>query len=464
MAVRGRTVNVALSPIEFTDTDGIETIVPSSIVLRNGTLSDQKRWTKRPGMAENWDTGATARVDGLIPLGLGYALTDDGGVHRLGTTPTTLSGTTSGQLRPSVVNFDEFALVARGGTLTRINGNTVEAVSGSPPEAKFLAVINGRVVAAGHLDKQLRWTDAGSHTVWDTANTTEISPNSGHVRNISALNNVLYVFTDNSVEIWANTGGTLVFSRNTTAPTGCGADYSVIQANSTHYWLGDGGDFYALNGAQPTIISPSHSAEIRDVVRKDDCYGFDFRRENVIRWFFPTDGKCFVYDYLQGFFSQDNAWDSGFTRLPIAAHMEMDGGKNVYVGDYDPTGKVYSWSTKNKTDAGEPIRVYRKFLFPLGGSEANGNQHRLNRAQFRVKTAVANADEPTPQFVARFKFDQEPFGQEFTYDLGEVGTSYPYIEEENVGVGREVEMELWETDATDFLVTDLRIRARDLGR
>jgi hypothetical protein len=106
--------------------------------------------------------------------------------------------------------------------------------------------------------------------------------------------------------------------------------------------------------------------ELLDALENHDQDSQPAGREHVIRWFEPVSGTTFVYDYVSGNWSEDNRWQHGdWARLPIQAYMES--GDRAYVGDFDPTGKVYEWSDEIFDDDGvlqigvlEPISLAPK--------------------------------------------------------------------------------------------------------
>jgi hypothetical protein len=169
----------------------------------------------------------------------------------------------------------------------------------------------------------------------------------------------------------------------------------MVKANGTLYWFGEDGNFYVMEGGSPKVISDAYkkgidkSVKIPGVIglnRKGllkDIYGFDFEKENVIRWIAPTLGRCFTYDYYKNIFSEDNSWDHGqFERLNVSSYMELD--NEQYVGDYKPTGIVHRWSHDYQTDNGKHIRVFRKFALV----SPEGSTLKYNRVRFRIKRGV----------------------------------------------------------------------------
>lgn len=475
MPIRGRKKNVAIVPVEYKDTDRFDTFVPQHFDLFNGRMSDKGSWVKRPGMGTaTWDLSDAASVVALIPAVARedrvLAILSNGAAYDLADTPTAATGTLgiAPDARPQWTRFgaNKTLILAAGKTMRYLKAPGLLAdVGGSPPEAKFVDVLNSQVIASGYDNFFFSWSSPGDFEEWLTSNKEAMEIDGGTLQRHIVLNGRILFFKDSGdfgrTEVWSPGSVGVTFARQAIIDHGTTAPYSVVKAGKTVYFLGKDGDFYRLvaNGAQ--LISESHGDDIRALAKLTDCYGFDFPTERVIRWYFPTAGKTYVYDYVKGFFSQDGRWvNGGFDRMPIASHVEIPGTNTVYVGHYNPTGKIYTWSTDNRDDDGDDIRVFRRFNVELA---KGGNQARLNRVQFRVKRGQVGLS-VDPVFILGLRFDGEAVQQVYTFSLGAIGDVYPYVEETALGVGREVEVEMTETDAAGFLVTHMNTIVQELGR
>lgn len=460
MPLRGRTRNVALFPVGAKDLDPKETFVPASIELANGRMSDVGHWRKRPGYEQEYDLERGGGVGALIPEGDGYAVLENGELWRLGDTPRKLSGMLDPcGTRPRWVNTDGKIVVIAGGRPQVINGDKgFELLAPAAPRGQFIDTIDDFTLIAGGTDTQFNWSSAGSTTDFPESNFTNVQGDGERIRHMEVFGRNIYFFKDRSVEIWSNTGALAQFARREFIEQGTVAGNSVVQANNTFYFFGSEGDFYVLNGITPVIISDNYRRELDKLNGRTDCYGIDFRKENVIRWFFPSDGRVFVYDYLKQVFSEDYAWRHGSRQfLPILSYMEKD--NDGFIGHSD-LPIVSKWDESIKTDDGEEIRVERRYLIQL---TPTGNNAVINRIQFRVKKndgSVTSND----KFFFRWRTDGDPWSDIMELGLGGDGNKDPYIDVYPNDSGRELEIELLETDAVDFLVTHCNITSRDLGK
>ena len=464
--IRGQTKNIAIGPVGYKDLDPEEIFFPYHIDLRNGKLTKVGNWKKRPGYVEQWDVTDNYAVHLLIPESTGYAVNTEGQVYLLAGsigTATELTGQAlAGTYRPTWANHNDLTIICDGGPPVKIEAGDTALLGGSPVNARFCARISSYLLLAGHDPTEFVWSAVGNPENYTDSGTgfANIQKAGETIRNMKALRENLFFFKDKSIEVWVYLGGATPFVRQDGAwmNKGLGADDSVVQANDTFYWYGDDGDFYVRDGGQPRVISTAYRKELDALVDPSSMYGFDCRKESVIRWMAPTDGRCFVYDYVQGNFSEDNAWANGqFERLPINAYMELN--KEQYFGDYEPTGKVYHWSHDHKNDNGSPIRVYRRFaLIPF----ESGHRGRYNRLRFRFKRGEG-ALGTTPEVFFRYRFDKEAWSAYEYLDMGVSGEHNPWIDTHNLGVGKEIEIEVVSTDDVDFILTHMNLTIRELG-
>ncbi|TAL13947.1 hypothetical protein EPN95_04640 [Patescibacteria group bacterium] len=466
--IKGVSKNVAMFAHAAKNTDPKETFAPAHIDLRNGRLSDAGNWERRPGYKNKWNTGADRPINLLIPEFRGVALTDTGRAFRLNENETTTELTgfvMNGAWRPTWANHDQQIIVCDGGDPIVVSGTKTAALSGNPPKGRFISTLDGYAIVSGVDKVGFRWSALSNPASWPVANFNAVLKEGESIEMQKVLNRELFFFKTRSIEIWMNVGGATIFARRDLIQlTDQGrqkrglAGYSVVQANNTFYFFCDG-DFYVLNGRTPTIISKDYRAELNKIQHSQEIYGFDCRKESLIRWFAPIEGKCFVYDYKNEVFSEDNVWDEGgWQRLPWNSYMEMAG--EQYFGDYNSAGKIYHWSKDFHSDDGTPIRVYRRFLGPISPT---GKTARINRLCLRVKRGVATDLNPTPKMLVSWRMDQSNSNDAVEFDLGSKGEMEPYIDLYSLGVCREIEFEITETDVVDYLLTGVSMTVELTG-
>lgn len=491
MPIRGDSLNVALVPNPAKQLLDAETIVPNQIEFRNLRRTDAGFAKTRPGYAEEWSVGVSERIDLLIPFkdaatgGKGYGVTSGGKIFELKSSQAIqqYTGTAlSGDFRPTWAVFDGVPIIVDGQAPVKINTggvNTFSALGGSPPAGKFIAVIADRAIISGQDDTSFDWSVPGDAEDWSGTGSGNSSV-TGHgeaIRYMTVKDTDLYFFKDASIEIWRHIGGNEVFGRvaivtfmDKFAFNRGIAGYSVVlggtQPGPQRFYFYGNGNFWMLDGLTPINISRAYTAEIGDLASVSDMVGFHLAKEHVVAWSEPVSGRMFVFDYVNNVFTEDNRWASGsWERLPMRAYMESD--EKAYIGDYDPTGKVYHWDESYNDDDGQPIRVYRKFRVLL---TKNRHKARVNRMAFRMERGQgAIASSPTMQ--VKWALDGVDFTTakslstgEATTDVGDAGNYDPHQEIRGLGVGREMLVEIAQTAPIAHILTHCELAVKELGR
>jgi hypothetical protein len=347
--------------------------------------------------------------------------------------------------------------------VVKIQNNETSTLGGIPEGVKYVTRVGAYTIYAGHDDNTILFSaslNPESVDVGDGGGFFLSQQRGGINRNIKELRDKLYIFLDRHIEIWVNIGGAAVFVKQDglTINSGTIASHSIVEANDTFYFYGDDNKFYVITGQGAKDISKSYTGDIDEIVNPDAMYGIHFKKERLIRWFEPVQGKCYVYDYRNNVFSQDNTWEHGqFERMQINSYMELK--NRAYIGAYDPVGKVYEWSREFKDDDGEPIRVFRKFNLKPSPRD---NRVRFNRLRFRVKRGVGDHG-ATPVICYRYRLDKGGWSVERTVDLGAKGDYDPVITaQHSLGIGREIEFEVTVTDSVDYTLTGMSLNIREL--
>ena len=486
--IRGQTLNVALNPLGVRQLRDAETFYPAHLALYNGVRTDGGFFKGRPGYDDVWDIGVDYPINLLIPKirnvnTAGFAVTTIGTVYELfkDRTSALLTGATlTGDFRPTWAEFDDLVIITDGQAPIQVNvGGTVSLLAGSPPAAKYIAVVADRVVLSGYDATGFVWSDPGTAIVWPAGNTSSVTGNGEQIRYMSVANQDLFFFKDASIEIWSHIGGTEVFGRRAivtfvdkfTRNRGL-SSFSVVQGDDTFFFYADG-DFWVLNGFQPQRISAAYKRDIGNLLEVDMIYGFHFAKEHLIRWFEPVSARCFVYDYVNQVFTEDYGWLSGdFGRLPIYSYAEFDG--VPYFGDYNPTGTVYRWGDDLLDDNGTPIHLLRRLRIPfsnlpVNGTMTMGHKARINRLRLRFQRGTGGSSSVTENLLVRWAIDEGDWSPYATVTIGDSGDADPYVDvyEPNgaltIGTGRELKLEISQAIATPHIMTHALLTVQALG-
>jgi len=468
--IQGVTKNILEQSRVNKDLDSIENYVATHLDMRNVRLTDAGNRRKRAGYEQKWDIGIDLPVPLLIPEREGYAICGHK-IFKLGVAVEDITNAKlTGYARPQWLKNKNDIVIVDGGTPIEITPTDVVDLPGEPRNFRYIAVVGAYTLGAGHTDREnaeyeFMWSAAGNYENWTTGDSGNVRiKKTGIIKNLLEVNGKLYVFKDNEIEVWYNRGGVIPFARvdGNLIPEGLLASYSVVKQGTTFYWLGEDYRFYRLKGGKAELISSPFESYIQGLNDAKDVYGFLNEKEHIIQWIVPEDGKVLVYDYRHNDWSEDNIWKHGqFERIPMASYMELD---NIqYFGSYNCDGLIYKVSEDAEDDAGEPIRVFRSFSIR---PSLKGRRARFNRIGFHFKRGVATSSVTAPVFSWRRRFDKADWGAWDEIDLGAEGVYDPYIERfaDQLGIGRECDFEIMETDAVDFQLTHMDMTAEELGR
>jgi hypothetical protein len=485
--LNGITKNIAFNPRGDGDTDDVEIFSPVHPKLYNGILSGAGHWVKRPGFGEYRDVSSDYAINALIPIWDRFAVNSRGDIFSLGYNINQLTGVIRGGQRPSWAVHNDYLIIAAGEKVKKIyrggesRTRRSQPVDGRPlltdlssdaPEARFVNRIGPYTMLSGATGTTFYLCAVGDPETWDVPSGgffANIQKVGNDILNTVVVNGTVFHFTKDVIEAWAYVGGAapLIRQYSVTIPTGLGAPDSVVVSDNVIYWFGSDRNIYSLVDGD---ISRAYKSDLDALSEPEKIYGFDFRIENIIRWFAQTTGKCFVYNKAAKTFSEDATWDHGqFERMPINSYMEIDG--RAYFGDYNPTGKIFEWSTEYESDNGKHIRVFRRFAVRPSDS---GHRSRFQRTRFRLKRGVQRyvVDQKSPvtgssitdhHMTYRTRIDRGEWSVCGAVDLGAKGDNDPYEVVHGLGIGREIEYEITGADGVDFILTNVDLTVKELG-
>lgn len=202
----------------------------------------------------------------------------------------------------------------------------------------------------------------------DLAETTSYNVNfatadasADNIVRVYAINNELWIFGEESTEVWTNTGNPdFPFERivGTLIQVGCLAKFSVVNDQEGIFWLGDDFSIYqGIGYAANRISTYPIEMEISKYERVDDAVGFFYVQEGH-RFYcltFPTANKTWSYD------TTTQLWHERSSRNPntLANDRWLVNSLSFFdsliiVGDKN-TGKLYELDLDTYTENGETI-------------------------------------------------------------------------------------------------------------
>lgn len=238
---------------------------------------------------------------------------------------------------------------------------------------KSTIAIDGYAFILETDSQQVQSSALNDFTDYSAANNVFTLDNNDNTVTLSKLRGELYVFSDNSIEVFYNAANPFGFPFSkrleVDIPIGTVAGRSVVATEDTIFFLDNSRRPSLMNGYAPTVIgTPSVNKEIAQLVTVSDAIGFNYTvsGQEFYHLTFPTENKTLIYHInTQTWLKSTNLvpdttpgspFQSVLGRNIINSHASHLG-FNI-TGDFD-SGELYVQSDIYFDYAGEELRRAR---------------------------------------------------------------------------------------------------------
>lgn len=303
-------------------------------------------------------------------------------------------------------------------------------------------------------------------TSWSTLSTLSKEGSSDYVNALIAHNRRLWVFGEQSYEVFYNTGDSnnqFLRIEGTYHNIGCEAPDSVAENGNNVYWLGsDGqgfGQIFMSQGFDAVAISTVPiEREIHTYTTTSDAEGITYQQDGheFYQLTFPSENKTWVFDSTTGMWhekSYRNASTSVDERHLARVHGFFNG-KN-YVGDHR-NGNIYSFEQGVYTDNGDTI--IRERTSPVIWNALE----RLYFSSFQldidggVGLATGQGSDPIIQF-SYSKDGGYTWSDEIQIKAGKIGEYRTRAKKNRLGASREMVFRVRYSEPTKFNILNAHV-------
>lgn len=411
-----------------------------------------------PGLKFEFSAGTgPCRGNGIVFKGKAYFVSGADLVE----VDTNLAGSTVGTLN---TNSGRIALSANPAEIMITDGlngylwdgTTFSTISdGDYPTAKHVTFMDTFFVVEDQDNVGRFHKSAGNDgSAWDALEfaTAESSPDDLVVP--WAIHNAIWMFGEYTTEIYANSGATdFPFEpiRGSKMEVGVQAEWSVVQAGSSMYWLGqtiEGGNrIYEATGFQPRVISTREIEwEIGSYSTVTDCEAFTYQKHGhtFIQFNFPAADRTLVYDATEQAWHRRKGYQLG--RHRATGHVYFNG-LNI-VGDYS-NSNFYSLDSSVLTDNGVVIERIRTASY-IHKQRKNVFIHRLE-IEFERGVGLTSGQGEDPQVWLEISKDGgNTWGNKLFRSIGKKGEYKTRVAWSKLGKARDWLFRLTLTDPVDF--------------
>lgn len=282
-----------------------------------------------------------------------------------------------------------------------------EITDGDFPGASQVGFLNGYFVFTEPSSQRIWITSLYDGTSVDPLDFASAEGNPDNIISMAIDHNELWLFGENSIEVWYNSGDVFPFTRIPGAfvETGCMATHSVAKLDNSIFWLGSdqrgGGIILRASGYNGARIS-NHAIEfaIQSYGDVSDAVGFSYQQDGHIFYVltFPTAGKTWCFDASSNMWHERAAFESGsFTRHRATAQMYFNN-QNV-VGDYG-NGRLYLLGLDSYSDNGSIQKWLRSWrALPPGQNDLKRSVHNALQLDCEVGVGLDGIQQGTDPIV-----------------------------------------------------------------
>lgn len=219
---------------------------------------------------------------------------------------------------------------------------------------------------------------------------------------VAATRRNVFLFGQQTTEIWSNTGGA-AFTFSRTAGTfiefGCASADSIAQADGSLYWLSRSKEgncmvLRTVNYDRERISTFAIETEFQTYARVDDAFAYVHQMSGHY-WYvitFPSANKTWVFDAATSEWHERATMDKkGNFNRHMAGCFSYWNGMHL-IGDYQ-SGVIYELRLDAYSDDGRPVRRVRSF--PHMADDGN----RVTYQQFQAAMEVGEGSYGTPPEV-----------------------------------------------------------------
>ena len=430
---------------------------------------------KRFGKSLFKDLGTNFGVDGMYYWKRIGALFSASGGHIYKTTDT--SGTTvditgDDLLTGYRVSFAESPASSTDALIYAVNGNDIlysngtdsfQKIGNNAPGATHVQFLDTYLLANRIGTQRFAYSNVGVPLTWSAVDFAGANAAADLLVALWVKNRQIYLFKENTMEIWYNDGSS-PFSRRTDTfiQTGCYAKYSVADCNGVFIWLNDNRDVVALTSPIPEVISAPIKYILNAYDGIADALG-DYIVIDRVSFYvltLPTANRTFAFNLTTKHWCEladFNINSSSYRRFSMNCYTWCENWNMHLIGD-PYTGKIYKISSQYDDDADDYIKMVRRTHSKDDGTQL---RKRCNKLTFSFKRGKGKTQEISqldtnaiPHFMLRWKDDDENWSSVKQINAGRLSEFKRQAILNRCGIYRNRVYELSVTDKVPFILYD----------
>jgi hypothetical protein len=380
----------------------------------------------------------------------------------------TVSSTGNATLIGGVGSAGNVTMSDNGAQLTIISGtagytytvatDTLAVISDADfPAASSVTFLDLYTIVGKDSSGEFYISTALDSTEWDALDfaTAEALPD--NIVRVYANKGQLWLFGEDSTEVWFNSGASFPFTRMSGGriDRGCLAKLSVAEEDNSLFWLGNDKTVYRANGFTPQRIS-THAVEeaIESYATPQDGEAWTYTMAGHKFYALSFSEGTWVYDIATGLWHERQSTDK--KRWRASAGIEVYG--KVLCGDFE-TGNIYELDADTYDENGADL-IATAISEPFYGE---GQYVRMPRLQLEFETGVGltTGQGSDPQVMLQFTDDGgKTWSNEKWRSLGKIGKYKSRVVWNRLGAFKERSLKISISDPVKrvLIAADIRLK------
>lgn len=332
----------------------------------------------------------------------------------------------------NITNPTYYGVLAAGGAMVEGNGTgssisnfATIADADAPTTVSHVDFIDNYLIATTGKG-YFAFSDISAPTTWSASSIATAMRNPDLIKGLKVFNRQIFLFGNNTTEIWEHTG--LPFEPNPGGflSTGLSAPYSIVASDEGLYWLSDKRKIVMFDG-NLNFISTPYDKVISSFSSVMDCIGLriEVRGRPFILFQFPTQGVSLAYSIMDKTWSEwryFNSTTSEYEHFLGRSYVYVPSWGMSLVGDR-VASKIHQLSSNAVSDNGANIRM--KILTGLIDYGTSAFK-RSNKLLIRMKRGEGLGSGEAKMLI-RWNDDQRGWSNAIEVSLGKLGEVTPII-------------------------------------
>lgn len=362
------------------------------------------------------------------------------------------------------------------------NGTKSYVVDIATDDVTLISSVDADFISANdvtYIDGYFFYSEEGTQRIYSTAiedgldidglDTAVAHSRTDNVVGIAAHKHELWVFGEDSIELWFNAANEVgfPFSRrdDIAIMRGCAARDSIVLVNEELMWLDEKGFVVRSTGYQAQVVSTEPiTKEIQSFNKIDDAKGFTISVQGHY-WYvlsFPEAQRTFVYDLNTGMWFEWMYWNPGTAQFEAHLGARAVYHKQNYLLGSRLDGQVFTVDSNTYTDAGDTIRRERTCKHIGNGIDILSVHALAGRVETGTALATGQGSNPTINLQVS-RDGGHTYGAELSRTLGEVGSYGGYVRWNRLGTARDFTFKFSMSDPVPYRLLDFTLDPKGYG-